>query len=207
MTDGRWVEPITLEGSFVRLEPLSADHLPGLIEAGADPDIWTWMPLAGDSPERMRDLVRAALESAGRGTEVPFVTVERAGRRVAGSTRFLSIVPEHRRLEIGWTWLGEPWRRSMVNSEAKLLQLEHAFERLGAGRVEFKTDALNVRSRTALLAIGATFEGIFRRHMVLPSGRRRDSACFSIVDDEWPKVRRRLEERIARLGALAAAPA
>jgi RimJ/RimL family protein N-acetyltransferase len=199
MSAQRWVEPAVLEGELVRLEPLSRDHLTGLIEAGADPAIWGWMFRPADSPDAMASLVDEALAHAASGSEVPFATIDRQSGRVAGSTRFLAIVPEHRRLEIGWTWLGTPWQRSALNTEAKLLQLDHAFGRLGAERVEFKTDARNARSRAALLGIGATFEGIFRRHMIMADGRHRDSAWYSVIADEWPDVRLRLLARLARL--------
>lgn len=199
MVDARWVEPVVLEGDVVRLEPLTRDHLPGLIAAGADPSIWTWMPVAGDHPDAMRAIVQHALAAGANGAEVPFVTIDRSSGTVAGSTRYLSIVPEHRRLEIGWTWLAPSWQRTAINSEAKLLMLRHAFEELGAQRVEFKTDARNGRSRAALLGIGAVFEGIFRHHMIVRDGRRRDSAYFSVIDDDWPAVCRNLEQRIARL--------
>jgi RimJ/RimL family protein N-acetyltransferase len=131
----------------------------------------------------------AAIAAADAGTEVPFVTVERATGRPIGSSRYMNIVADHRRLEIGWTWVGTAWQRRGANREAKLLMLEHAFEVLGCHRVEFKTDSLNERSRAALLGIGATFEGIFRNHMVMPEGRLRHSAYYSVIDDEWPRVK------------------
>lgn len=201
MTADRWAEPVVLEGEIVRLEPMTHDHLRGLTEAGADPDTWTWMPRDGASPSAMRDILEGALAAAASGSEVAFVTVERATDTVAGSTRYLSIVPEHRRLEIGWTWLGRGWRGTAINTEAKLLMLGHAFERLGARRVEFKTDARNERSRAALIAIGTTHEGIFRSHMIVRDGERRDSAYYSVIDEEWPAVRAHLLERLERLKA------
>jgi RimJ/RimL family protein N-acetyltransferase len=200
MSANRWAEPIVLEGEVVRLEPLTFEHLPGLTEAGADPDTWTWMPRDGTSASAMRDIVESALTATASGSEVAFVTVDRASGVVAGSSRYLAIVPEHRRLEIGWTWLGRAWRGTAINSEAKLLMVGHAFDQLGARRVEFKTDERNERSRAALLAIGAVYEGTFRRHMIVRGGRR-DSAYYSITDDEWPTVRARLLDRIDRLKA------
>ena len=131
---------------------------------------------------------------------MPFATIDQATGRPIGSTRFLSIVPEHRRLEIGWTWLGRAWQRTGANREAKLLLLGHAFDQLGANRVEFKTDSRNEPSRTALLGIGATFEGIFRNHMVMPDGPLRHSAYYSVISDEWPAVRARLEASLANRG-------
>lgn len=198
MTGRAWVEPATLEGSVVRLEPLSLDHLPGLTMVGLDAEIWRWMSREVQSPADMRALVDEALDAAKAGTEVPFATVERIDGRPVGSTRFLNIEPRHRRLEIGWTWLAPAWQRGPFNTEVKLLMLRHAFEKLGALRVEFKTDALNDRSRAALVALGAMEEGTLRRHMVMPHGRRRDSVYYSIIDEEWPRVRRHLEARLAR---------
>ncbi len=201
MAEQRWVEPVVLEGEVVRLEPMALHHLDGLARAGADIDVWTWMPQAGDTSDAMGRIVKDAIAGTASGRELAFVTIERSSGAVAGSTRYLSIVPEHRRLEIGWTWLGTRWRGTAVNSEAKLLMLEHAFDRLGAQRVEFKTDARNERSRAALAAIGATYEGTFRRHMIVRDGQRRDSAYFSVTDEEWPQVRRQLRERFERLRA------
>lgn len=138
-----------------------------------------------------------ALAARDAGTEMPFAVVDAATGASLGSTRFMAIAPAHRRLEIGWTWLGPAARGSGANAEAKLLLLEHAFERLGAMRVEFKTDALNARSRAALEGIGARFEGISRRHMLMADGRVRDSAWYAIIEDDWPVVRERLRARVA----------
>jgi N-acetyltransferase len=193
----RWVGPVTLEGRLVRLEPLSLEHVPGLAEVGLEPEIWRWMPAPVTSVAEMRSLVEAALTEAEAGRQVAFATVERATGRPVGSTRFLNIEPDHQRLEIGWTWLARPWQRTAINSEAKLLLLEHAFESLGALRVEFKTDARNEQSRRALAGIGATEEGTLRQHMLTAAGRR-DSVYFSVIANEWPQVRRRLEERLGR---------
>lgn len=192
-----WVTPVTLAGGRVRLEPLKPEHLPGLVAAGADPATWTWMHAPLTDEASMRAWVEDALRARDAGTEVPFATVDAATGRVLGSTRFMSIAPAHRRLEIGWTWLAPAAHGTGANSEAKLLMLEHAFERLGALRVEFKTDALNVRSRAALAAIGGTFEGIFRRHQLMAGGRVRDSASYAITDEDWPAVRERLRARLA----------
>ncbi len=192
------IGPVVLEGRHVRLEPLSIDHLAGLTAAGRDPRIWRWMPLDGSTPAGMAEIVAGALAAAGAGSEVPFVTIEQATGRVVGSTRYLAIVPAHLRLEIGWTWIDPAMQRTAVNTEAKLLGLGHAFDTLGLRRVELKTDALNEQSRTAILGIGAQFEGIFRKHMVMPGGRARDSAYYSVIDTEWPAVRARLQARLAR---------
>jgi N-acetyltransferase len=193
-----WVAPVVLEGRIVRLEPMSLDHVDGLAQVGLDPAIWTWMPFSPSSHDDLRTIVEAALASAVNGSEVPFVTIEQASGRPIGSTRYLAVTPEHLRLEIGWTWVAPAWQRTGANRDAKRLQLEHAFERLGANRVEFKTDSRNERSRTALLALGATFEGVLRNHMVMPGGRLRHSAYYSILRDEWPAVKARLEAGGAR---------
>lgn len=159
------------------------------------------MPVAVTGPADLRAIVDAALAGQAAGRELPFATVERASGKVVGSTRYLNIEPAHRRLEIGYTWLALPWQRTALNTEAKLLMVEHAVERLGAIRVEFKTDAVNEPSRRALLGIGATFEGVFRRHMIVQDGRLRDSAYYSITADEWPAVRAHLEARRQRLSS------
>ena len=199
MTGRPWVEPVVLEGSVVRLEPLSHDHLPGLISVGLDADIWRWMPVAIQSPIDMRAYVDAALAGLDSGREMPFATIEVASGRVIGGTRYLNIEPAHRRLEIGYTWLAPAWQRTAANTEQKLLMIGHAFNHLGALRVEFKTDSLNEKSRAALLGIGATEEGTMRNHMITQGGRRRHSVYFSVVEEDWPHVRQHLEARLARL--------
>jgi N-acetyltransferase len=186
------LEPVTLEGRIVRLEPLSRDHLDGLAEVAFDPALWRWTLAGAVDRERLEAWLQAALANRDAGTELPFATIDRASGRPIGSSRYLSIVPEHRRLEIGWTWVARDSQRSGANREAKLLMLEHAIERLGCQRVEFKTNSRNEQSRAALLGIGATFEGIFRKHMLGRDGEVRDSAYFSITDDEWPAVKSRL---------------
>lgn len=188
--------PVTLEGRVVRLEPLSTDHLPGLCAVGLDPELWRWTQTAVTDEEAMRGYVEGALAERAAGVALPFAVVERGSGRIIGSTRYGNIEPAHRRLEIGWTWYDRESQRTAVNTETKLLLLRHAFESLGCQRVEFKTDVLNARSRGALLRLGAVEEGIFRKHMVTASGRVRDTVYFSILADEWPAVRRRLESRL-----------
>jgi RimJ/RimL family protein N-acetyltransferase len=192
------IEPVTLEGRLVRLEPLSLDHLDGLAEVAFDEALWRWTAAQPLDRAALRAWMEQAIANRDAGTELPFTTVERETGRPIGSSRYLGIALEHRRLEIGWTWVASAWQRSGVNREAKLLMLEHAFERVGCQRVEVKTDANNERTRAALLGIGATFEGIFRKHMLMPTGRIRDSAWYSITDDEWPAVRAALRESLAR---------
>jgi len=206
MASRRWVEPVVLEGSLVRLEPLAPEHLAGLIDIGLEADIWRWMPIPIQTPGEMRAWLDSSLDAAEQGSEMPFATIVRDGDKVVGSTRYMNIEPRHRRLEIGYTWINPQWQRSAVNSEAKLLMLRHAFDTLGALRVEFKTDSLNERSRAALAGIGATEEGTMRNHMVTQSGRRRHSVYFSIIEEEWPRVRQQLEARLARHARAASTP-
>jgi len=192
-----WVKPVTLRGAVVRLEPLSIDHLGGLADVAFDESIWRWTLARPTDIGGLREWVETALAHRADGSEMPFATIDLATGRPIGSTRFMSIVPEHRRLEIGWTWVASPWRRTGANQEAKYLQLRHAFEVLGANRVEFKTDSLNDNANPALLAIGATFEGTFRNHMIMPGGRLRHSNYYSVTREEWPDRKAKLEARLA----------
>jgi RimJ/RimL family protein N-acetyltransferase len=192
------VEPVVLVGRKVRLEPLELSHVPRLAEVALDPDLWQWTLARPTDEAGLRAWAESAIAGRAAGTEFPFVTLEASTGRPIGSSRYLNIVLEHRRLEIGWTWVAKPWQRTGANREAKLLMLGHAFDTLGCRRVEFKTDSLNEPSRTALLGIGAQFEGIFRNHMVMPGGRMRHSAYYSVIDDEWPAVRAGLERSLAR---------
>ena len=185
-----------LEGKLVVLEPLGEEHEAGLFEAAQDMD-WSWMPVR---PEANRAAFRALLQDAltrtEAGLEVAFATLDAEAGAPIGSTRYLNLRPEHRGLEIGWTWLRRSAWSSGANVEAKLLMLEHAFEHHGCMRVEFKTDARNERSRRALAALPAQFEGIFRKHMLVQDGKLRDSAWYAIVDDDWPAVKANLERRL-----------
>lgn len=192
------VDPVILEGRRVRLEPLALEHVPGLAEVGLDPSLWQWTLARPTDEAGVRDWAATAIANREAGTEFPFVTLDASTGRPIGSSRYLNIVLEHRRLEIGWTWVAKAWQRTGANREAKLLMLGHAFDTLGCRRVEFKTDSLNEPSRTALLGIGARFEGIFRNHMVMPDGRMRHSAYYSLIDEEWPAVRERLEASLSR---------
>jgi RimJ/RimL family protein N-acetyltransferase len=190
-----------LQGSLVRLEPLRADHADALLAAARDAETFRWMHAPIGAPEAFDAWLAAALDGAARGDEGPYATVDAATGAVVGSTRFLSWRPADRGVEIGWTWLHPSRWRTGMNVEAKLLMLGHAFDALGCIRVEFKTHAANQRSRDAILALGATFEGVHRKHMIRPGIGVRDSAWFSIVDDEWPAVRERLVGRLAARGA------
>ncbi len=198
MTAAARLEPVTLEGRIVRLEPLTLDHVPGLAEVALDPDIWRWTIARPQTEADLRMWAATTIHARDAGAEFPFATMDVATGRPIGSSRYMNIVPEHRRVEIGWTWVAPAWQRSGANQEAKLLMLEHAFERLGCRRVEFKTDSNNEKSRVALLGIGARFEGIFRNHMVMPDGRMRHSAWYSVIDEEWPEVRANLEAKLGR---------
>jgi RimJ/RimL family protein N-acetyltransferase len=195
----QWVQPVTLEGSRVRLEPLRADHLADLSLVAFDPLLWQWTIMGPQDEVGLRRWVESALANAEAGIERPFATIDLASGRAIGSSRYLSIVPEHRRLEIGWTWVATSFQRTGVNREAKLLQLSHAFETLGANRVEFKTHAKNERSRNALVGLGATFEGVFRNHMIMPDGSIRHSAYYSVVSEEWPQIKAKLQADLTGL--------
>ena len=191
----QWTAP-TLEGRLVRLAPLERGHAEGLWAASRDPQTWQWLSIVQPATRAELDAwLGTALEAAGAGTEIPLVTV--VDERIVGSTRFLALRPEHRSVEIGWTWLHPSAWGTGANVEAKLLMLRHAFEAWGCRRVELKTDAQNVRSRGAMEALGATFEGVHRKHMLVRGGENRDSAWYSILDDEWPGVRERLSARLA----------
>ncbi len=198
------LEPVILEGTHVRLEPLSLErHWEGLRAVGLDPELWRWTVTRIEAAEDLRRYCEAALEEQAQGRSLPFATLERASGRVVGSTRFGAITPAHRRVEIGWTWIARPWQRTAINTEAKYLMLRHAFETWGCQRVELKTDARNLRSRQAMLRIGCREEGTLRKHMRTERGDVRDTVYFSVLDEEWPAVKARLEERLARSPARA----
>lgn len=194
------LEPIVLEGFFVRLEPLSLDHFDDLLAAASDPELWRWTREQADSPEELRAYIERALDAARKGTAMPFATISRDAGRAVGSTRFANFSSEDRHVEIGWTWLAREWQRTGVNTEAKYLMLRHAFETLGCIRVELKTDVLNERSRAAILRLGAREEGVLRKHVITTTGRVRDTVYYSILENEWPAVKANLGDRLARRG-------
>jgi RimJ/RimL family protein N-acetyltransferase len=187
------IEPVTLSGAHVVLEPMSLAHVPALVRVGLDPELWRWIPTMVANAEDMRAYVDKALDEQRRGVSLPFVIVANPRSEVVGSTRYGNIDLSNRRLEIGWTWVTASHQRTAVNTEAKLLLLTHAFERLGVHRVELKTDALNRKSRAAIARLGAVEEGVFRKHIVTASGRVRDTVYYSIIDTEWPGVKARLQ--------------
>ncbi len=189
-------ESVLLSGRHVRLEPLSPAHREDLVAAAAeDPTIFRYM--ASNTASDWDAWLREALDGVAAGTYVAWATVDQATARAIGSTRFGDIAPVHGRVEIGWTWLGASHQRTAANSEAKLLQLTYAFEDLGATRVALKTDGRNLRSQAAIERLGAVREGVLRRHIRMPDGFLRDTVYYSILDDEWPAVKMRLEERLA----------
>ena len=187
--------PVTLEGTVVRLDPILHEHAELFWEVAKNDleNIFRWIPYAMRTADDFRRLIDNAFAEQDRGESVVFATVERDSGRVIGSTRFMNIDRVNRRVEIGSTWIAPAWQRTAVNSEAKYLMLRHAFEAWGCIRVELKTDALNQRSRNAILRIGAKEEGTLRRHLVTWTGRVRDTVYFSILDDEWPAAKERLE--------------
>jgi N-acetyltransferase len=192
------VTRVTLEGSVVRLEPVRREHADIFWEVAKDAldDIFQWIPYRMQTGEDFHSLVEKIFEEQERGESVAFATVERGSGRVIGSTRFMNIDRANRRVEIGSTWIAPAWQRTAVNTEAKYLMLRHAFEEWKCMRVELKTDALNQRSRNAILRLGAIEEGTLRRHLITWTGRVRDSVYFSILDTEWPEVKARLEQKL-----------
>jgi RimJ/RimL family protein N-acetyltransferase len=193
------IAPITLTGSVVRLEPLSEKHVPDLTVAAHDERIWRYMLYVyPDTEEKMLAWVRDILARQVAGTDLAFAVIHLASGRAIGATRYLEIRPEHRSLEVGGTWYATEFQRTAVNTECKYLLLKHAFEVLGCIRVQFKTDARNLRSLRAIERLGAAREGVLRNHYILPDGGYRDSIYFSILDSEWPKVKERLVEILAR---------
>ena len=202
------VRPVTLEGVHVRLEPLTMAHHAALWEIAKDHELWRWTATDIRSPDDLATYMSTALAEQAAGRALPFATIAREGGareggareagRTVGSTRFGSIEPLNRRAEIGWTWLGGAWQCTAVNTEAKLFMLTHAFETWGCIRVELKTDALNQASRAAIARLGAKEEGTMRKHTVTQTGRVRDTVYYSILDDEWPAVKARLEARLRK---------
>src|SRR6516164_7165830 len=192
--------PVTLEGSVVRLEPIRREHEQQFWDVAKNDleEIFRWIPYPMRTAEDFGQLVDKAFAEQARGESVVFATLERSSGLVVGSTRFMNIDRANRRVEIGSTWIAPAWQRTAVNTEAKYLMLRHAFEVWGCMRVELKTDALNQRSRSAILRLGAKEEGTLRRHLVTWTGRVRDTVYFGILDDEWPEVKGRLHGYLSK---------
>jgi RimJ/RimL family protein N-acetyltransferase len=191
--------PVVLYGDRVRVEPLDHRHIDDLLVAAQDPEIWRFMPIPAPVTEAdLTTLIDDAWRRAATGDQLPFAVVDSATDRAVGSTRYLEIRRSWRTLEIGWTWLGASVQRTAVNTECKSLLLHHAFDELGALRVQFKTDARNERSQRGLERIGAVKEGVLRKHRINWDGYVRDSVCYSILDTEWDAVKARLEGLLAR---------
>lgn len=194
------METPVLEGTVVRLEPLTLDHLPALEKVAFDPTIWRYMLFPMKTPADLRAWAEGALTLKASGGTLPWVTIQKGqdGQpdQLVGATRFIDLDLNHRTTEIGNTWITEPFRGTKVNTEAKLLQLTFAFEDLDLQRVSFKTHIANKRSQSAVKAIGAIYEGTFRNHYIMPDGSSRDSAWFSIIHKEWPEVKDLLSRRL-----------
>lgn len=194
-----WAQQVTLQGKYVRLEPMGEQHIQGLTEIGVGQDFWSFM-LYGDMKTEadMRHWVLDILDREKKGGDLPFAVVHLASGKIAGATRYLNIMPKDRGLEVGGTWYGKEFQRTAVNTECKYLLLTHAFEVLKAIRVQIKTDSLNVRSQAAIERIGAMKEGVLRNHMILPDGRIRHSVFYSILDSEWAGVKKNLEAMLKK---------
>jgi RimJ/RimL family protein N-acetyltransferase len=193
------IKPIVLTGKHARLEPMTLDHVEPLAEIGVGHDFWKFMVYGKmDTVDDMRGWVSDILTRAEKGTDLPFVAIHLASGRVAGATRYLNIMPNDRGLEVGGTWYGPEFQRTAVNTECKYLLFKHAFETLGAIRVQLKTDLRNERSQKAIARIGAAREGVLRNHMILPDGFIRHSVFYSILDTEWESVKKRLEEMMEK---------
>lgn len=193
------VKPVILQGNHVRLEPMTEAHAPALAEIGIGQPFWDFMVYGRiNTVDDMRNWVLDVLSREKNGTDLAFVAFHLASGRIAGATRYLNLMPNDRGLEIGGTWYGPEFQRTAVNTEAKYLLLQHAFETLGCIRVQLKTDSRNERSQKAIERIGAVKEGVLRNHMILPDGYYRHSVYYSILDTEWPHVKKRLEEMMER---------
>jgi len=192
------IEPVTLEGNFVRLEPLSSTHKEELCEAIFDGELWKLHVTLVPHPNDIEEFLINAREAYESGDGLAFATIDKKTNKVVGSTRFMKSNTPNKRIEIGFTFLGKSWQRTKINTEAKLLMLSHAFENLKLNRVEFLTDYLNNRSRQAILRLGAKEEGLLRNHMIMPDGRVRDSALYSIIKNEWPGIKQHLKWKLSQ---------
>ncbi|MGM7700323.1 GNAT family N-acetyltransferase [Pseudalkalibacillus sp. Hm43] len=191
-----WIQPVTLQGRRVTIRPMERDDINDLFEAGKDSEIWTYMPMDITSREDMETLVHQALQDKEAGTAFPFVIYDHEQEKLVGSTRFLNISEKDRHLEIGWTWLSPSVWRSQVNTQCKYLLLKHCFENLSTVRVQLKTDARNIRSQNAIDRIGGIREGVLRKCKIMHNGHVRDTVYYSILDEEWPRVREKIEKKL-----------
>jgi N-acetyltransferase len=188
-----WIQyPLVLEGERVKLVPLDNHHFPELLEVGSQEKIWEHISINGADKERLLQHLRSAVLKRATGEQYPFTVIDKVKNKVIGSTLFHNIFPEHRKLEIGWTWYDPAYWRMGYNRECKLLLLTYCFETLKTVRVQLQTDENNQRSRTAILGIGATFEGILRKERIRANGVFRNTAMYSIIEDEWPAAKRLL---------------
>lgn len=188
------VQPVTLIGRWARLEPLRVEHAEALWPQADEPEIWRYMPYGEvDSPAKLRAVIEDLLGRQTRGTDLCFAVFDHVTSVAAGMTRYMTIDCVNRSLEIGGTWYGKHYRRTAMNTECKYLLMRHAFESLGCIRVQLKTDLRNERSQRAIERLGAVREGVLRKHMIMPDGYQRSSVMYSVIDDEWPSVKARLE--------------
>lgn len=190
------IKPLTLEGKYVRLTPLKLSHLPELYQAASDESLWLWTANVIKNREDALRYIETALGEFERKVSLPFVTIEKSSGRIIGSTRFGNLDAAHRKSEIGWTWINLKWQRTVINTEAKLLMLTHAFETWKCVRVTLKTDVLNEKSKKAITRLGAKEEGVLRRHLITDAGRFRDTVYFSIIDSEWQTVKAGLQGKL-----------
>jgi RimJ/RimL family protein N-acetyltransferase len=184
--------PALLENQIALLKPLEKEHFEGLIAVGLDPALWVMSPRKIETREDLRSYLETAMNEKAQGISIPFVIIDKRSNEIAGSTHYANLVPEHKRLEIGWTWIGTKFQRNGLNRAVKFELLRYGFEVLNLSRIELKTDALNLQSRNAMKKIGATEEGVFRQHMITHSGRVRDTVYLSILKEEWPEIRERI---------------
>jgi RimJ/RimL family protein N-acetyltransferase len=190
------VEPVTLDGRYMRLEPLSMEHYAGLCEALLDEDLWRWIFVPVKTPDEMHTFIEKALSQCPEGHIIPFAAIYKPTNRVVGTTRYMAIDRMHHHVDIGTTVIAKQWQRTIVNTEVKYLMLRYAFETIGCLRVEFQTDSLNIQSQNALLRLGARREGVLRNHRICADGRVRHTIVFSITDEEWPTTKVNLEAKL-----------
>ncbi|MFT9596454.1 GNAT family N-acetyltransferase [Mesobacillus sp.] len=195
---GKMVKKITLEGNTVMLVPMETSHLDGLWEAGQNQSIWEFTSSKVSSKEDMKKVIEAAMVEREKGTQIPFIVLDKQTDKIVGSSRYLDISKAHKSLEIGWTWYSPVYWRTGVNTETKLLLLQYAFEKMEVNRVQFCTDSRNVRSQNAIARLGAQREGVLRKHRMIADGYIRDTVVFSIIKEEWPQIKTGLQDKLNR---------